>query len=49
MDFVITAFLTMLRFQPPVRTKFERLIATDPDTLTDLENAALPPPSAHGL
>ena len=30
----------MLRFQLTVRAEFERLSATDPDTLTDLERAA---------
>lgn len=34
------AFLDMLRFQLTVRTEFERLAATDPETLTDLERAA---------
>ena len=34
------AFLEMLRFQLTVRSEFERLTATDPDTLTDLERAA---------
>lgn len=33
-------FLDMLRFQLTVRAEFERLAATDPDTLTDLERAA---------
>lgn len=34
------AFLDMLRFQLTSRAEFERLKATDPDTLTDLERAA---------
>ncbi len=34
------AFQDMLRFQLTVRSEFERLSATDPDTLTDLERAA---------
>lgn len=34
------AFLDMLRFQLTTRAEFERLIATDPETLTDLERAA---------
>jgi DNA adenine methylase len=34
------AFLDMLRFQITVRAEFNRLVATDPDTLTDLERAA---------
>lgn len=34
------AFLDMLRFQITTRTEFERLNATDPATLTDLERAA---------
>lgn len=34
------AFLDVLRFQLTVRAEFERLAATDPDTLTDLERAA---------
>lgn len=34
------AFLEMLRFQLTSRAEFERLIAIDPDTLTDLERAA---------
>lgn len=33
-------FLEMLRFQVTTRVEFERLVATDPDTLTDLERAA---------
>lgn len=33
-------FLEILRFQLTVRAEFERLVATDPDTLTDLERAA---------
>ncbi|MBC9246702.1 DNA adenine methylase [Paracoccus sp. 11-3] len=33
-------FLDCLRFQLTTRTEFERLIRTDPDTLTDLERAA---------
>lgn len=32
-------FLETLRFQLTTRTEFERLVATDPDTLTDLERA----------
>ena len=35
-----THFLEMLRFQVASRREFERLIKTDPDTLTDLERAA---------
>lgn len=35
-----TAFLDMLRFQLTTRVEFERLMATNPDTLTDLERAA---------
>lgn len=34
------AFQEMLKFQLTVRAEFERLTATDPDTLTDLERAA---------
>ncbi|MDI4664728.1 DNA adenine methylase [Xanthobacter autotrophicus] len=34
------AFLEMLRFQITSRREFERLVATDPSTLTDLERAA---------
>ncbi len=34
------AFLDTLRFQLTTRAEFERLAATDPDTLTDLERAA---------
>ncbi len=34
------AFLDMLRFQLTTRAEFERLTATDPATLTDLERAA---------
>lgn len=34
------AFLEMLRWQLTTRTDFERLMATDPVTLTDLERAA---------
>lgn len=33
------AFLDMLRFQLTTRTEFNRLVATDPSTLTDLERA----------
>lgn len=33
-------FLEILRFQLTVRSEFERLLATRPDTLTDLERAA---------
>lgn len=33
-------FLEVLRFQLTTRTEFERLAATDPETLTDLERAA---------
>ena len=33
-------FLEVLRFQLTTRAEFERLIATDPDTQTDLERAA---------
>ncbi|OYX43314.1 MAG: DNA methyltransferase [Rhodobacterales bacterium 32-67-9] len=32
-------FLETLRFQLTTRTEFERLVATDPETLTDLERA----------
>ncbi len=35
-----THFMEMLRFQVASRREFERLIATDPATLTDLERAA---------
>ncbi|WP_182085192.1 DNA adenine methylase [Aureimonas sp. ME7] len=35
-----THFMEMLRFQITTRREFERLKATDPDTLTDLERAA---------
>jgi len=34
------AFLDMLRFQITTRAEFERLVAVDPETLTDLERAA---------
>lgn len=34
------AFMEMLKFQITTRREFERLIATDPRTLTDLERAA---------
>jgi DNA adenine methylase len=34
------AFLDMLRFQITTRAEFERLIAVDPETLTDLQRAA---------
>lgn len=34
------AFLEMMRFQLTTRAEFERLLATAPDTLTDLERAA---------
>lgn len=34
------AFLDMLKWQLTSRAEFERLMATDPDTLTDLERAA---------
>src|SRR3546814_13932379 len=34
------AFLEMMRFQITSRAEFERLTATDPNTLTDLERAA---------
>jgi len=34
------AFLYMLRFQLTVRAEFDRLVATNPATLTDLERAA---------
>jgi DNA adenine methylase len=34
------AFTEMIRFQLTTRAEFERLVATDPDTLTDLERAA---------
>ena len=33
-------FLEMLRFQLTTRVEFNRLVATNPDTLTDLERAA---------
>ncbi len=33
-------FLEVMRFQLTTRTEFERLVATDPATLTDLERAA---------
>lgn len=35
-----TAFMEMMRFQITTRVEFERLAATDPGTLTDLERAA---------
>lgn len=35
-----TAFLEMMRYQLTMRSEFERLAQTDPDTLTDLERAA---------
>ena len=34
------AFMEMMRFQLTTRTEFERLVATDPGTLTDLERSA---------
>ena len=34
------AFMDMLRFQLTTRAGFERLVGTDPETLTDLERAA---------
>lgn len=34
------AFLDMMKFQLTMRTEFERLVATDPTTLTDMERAA---------
>lgn len=34
------AFLDMMRWQLTTRVEFQRLIATDPETLTDLERAA---------
>jgi len=34
------AFVEMIRFQLTTRAEFERLVATDPATLTDLERAA---------
>ena len=34
------AFLDMLRFQITTRAEFERLLAVDPETLTDLQRAA---------
>lgn len=34
------AMLDMMRWQLTTRVEFERLVATDPDTLTDLERAA---------
>jgi len=33
-------FMDLLKFQLTMRSEFERLVATDPDTLTDLERAA---------
>lgn len=33
-------FMEMMRFQLTTRAEFQRLVATDPDTLTDLERAA---------
>jgi DNA adenine methylase len=33
-------FMEMMRFQLSIRREFERLVRTDPDTLTDLERAA---------
>ncbi len=34
------AFMEMMKYQITTRAEFERLVATDPDTLTDLERAA---------
>ena len=34
------AFMEMIRFQLTTRAEFERLVATSPDTLTDLERSA---------
>jgi DNA adenine methylase len=34
------AFMEMIKFQLTTRAEFNRLVATDPDTLTDLERAA---------
>ena len=34
------AFMDMMKFQITTRAEFERLVATDPNTLTDLERAA---------
>ena len=34
------AFMEMIRFSVTTRAEFERLVATNPDTLTDLERAA---------
>lgn len=34
------AFMETMRFQLTIRREFERLVRTDPDTLTDLERAA---------
>ena len=34
------AFMEMMRFQITTRAEFERLVSTDPDTLTDLERSA---------
>lgn len=34
------AFMDMMRFQLTTRVEFERLVATDPEALTDLERAA---------
>lgn len=35
-----TAFVEMMRYQLTMRAEFERLVATEPDTLTDLERSA---------
>jgi DNA adenine methylase len=35
-----TAFVEMIRFQLTTRVDFDRLLATEPDTLTDLERSA---------
>ena len=42
------AFLDTLRFQLTTRAEFERLVATDPDTLTDLERAVGAPVNKAG-
>lgn len=35
-----TGFVEMMRYQLTMRAEFERLVATDPDALTDLERSA---------
>lgn len=43
-------FLNTLRFQLTTRAEFDRLVKTDPDTLTDLRaRRAFSIPSAHGI